>query len=290
MSRWWVSLGVAAGLLATGPVAAAAEFTLIAASDRSFSRPHDLVLSPDGRFLYVADVGNDAIKVLDPMSLEVIGEIGAGELSRPHDVAFDWADRMWVADTGNHRIVMMFVDGADGVILTDWPGFPSPEGVAAGTDRRVYATSASIHGVVVIAGRSAVDQTFGRGRGPGQFIRPHDIDVAPDGTIYVVDPGNDRIQLLDEDLDFVGELRGPPFDFDEPKYIAFDDRGWLYVADENNNQIKVFDESRGLVCVIGTGRAGDGDGQLDRPEGVTVRGDHVWVSDTYNNRILLFKR
>ncbi len=37
-------------------------------------------------------------------------------------------------------------------------------------------------------------------------------------------------------------------------------------------------------------RAADGDGQLDRPEGVTVRGDHVWVSDTYNNRILLFKR
>ncbi len=34
----------------------------------------------------------------------------------------------------------------------------------------------------------------------------------------------------------------------------------------------------------------NGRGQLDRPEGVTVRGDHVWVSDTYNHRILLFKR
>ncbi len=290
MGRCWFWLGFAAGLVAAGPVAAAAEFTLIASSDTSFSRPHDLALSPDGNLLYVADVGNDAVKVLDPMSLEVVGAIGAGVLSAPHDVAFDWAGRLWVADSGNDRLVLFLVVDAEAVILAQWPGLPSPEGVVAGPDGRAYATSAADHGVVAIIGRSVVDQVAGRGRGPGEFIRPHDIDVAADGTIYVVDPGNNRIQLLDANLDFVGELRGPPFDFNEPKYIAFDDAGWLYVADEYNDQIKVFDESRAPVGVIGTGERGNGPGQLDRPEGVTVRGDHVWVSDTHNHRILLFKR
>ena len=49
-------------------------------SDTSFSRPHDLVLSPDGKFLYVADVGKDAVKVLDPLTPKTLGAIGASEL------------------------------------------------------------------------------------------------------------------------------------------------------------------------------------------------------------------
>jgi tripartite motif-containing protein 71 len=34
------------------------------------------------------------------------------------------------------------------------------------------------------------------GSDPGQFKRPNGIAVAPDGTVYVVDQGNDRIQAF----------------------------------------------------------------------------------------------
>ena len=63
--------------------AALAEPELIAKSDPSFSRPHDVVLSPDHRHLFVADLGNNRVAVLDPQSLEVIAEIGVGELTAP---------------------------------------------------------------------------------------------------------------------------------------------------------------------------------------------------------------
>ena len=82
--------GALAGAICLWVSAAAAEVevevsgTIVAVSDRDFSQPHDLVLSPDGDFLYVADVGNDRIKVLDPTTLATLGTFAAGQLSGPH--------------------------------------------------------------------------------------------------------------------------------------------------------------------------------------------------------------
>ena len=95
--------------------------------------------------------------------------------------------------------------------------------------------------------------------------------------------------MLGPKLEFIAALGGTPYDFDEPKYLAFDGRGWLYVADEDNNQIKIFDENREPLAVIGSGRRGKGADRLNKPEGVEAVGDRVWVSDTYNHRILLYR-
>jgi DNA-binding beta-propeller fold protein YncE len=90
----------------------------IMASEASFNLPHDLALSPDGRYLYVADNGNDRIAVLDPNTLKVIGAdykllgtIGSGkpgkdpgQLNTPEGVAVFGKD-VWISDTYNNRIV-----------------------------------------------------------------------------------------------------------------------------------------------------------------------------------------
>jgi hypothetical protein len=39
------------------------------------SNPHDLKLSPDGRYLMVSDVGNNRIAILDPDSLALLGQL-----------------------------------------------------------------------------------------------------------------------------------------------------------------------------------------------------------------------
>ena len=84
----------------------------------------------------------------------------------------------------------------------------------------------------------------------GEFRRPHDVELGPDGMLYVADPGNDRIQLLNRRLQVVDTLEGGSFDFNEPKYLALDEKGWLYVADQYNNEIKIFDEARTPVASI----------------------------------------
>ncbi len=121
------------------------------------------------------------------------------------------------------------------------------------------------------------------------FARPHDIHVDPAGRVLIVDPGNNRVQIRDGDLKLIKTLEGPGYDFNEPKYLTVDIDGWLYVADENNNQIKIFDAKYRLQATIGDGRRGTDAGSLNKPEGIEVRGARIWVSDTYNDRILLYR-
>ncbi len=280
----------AAVLLAAPPLAAAdIEATFITASDASFSRPHDLVLSPDGGRLYVADMGNDVIKLLDPNTLETLGEVGRGELDGPHDLAFDAAGRLIVADSGNDRLVVFALDGSPPSPLAGRrDGLGSPEGVAVAGRGSVYVTNASRHNVMLLRAGKVVARVGTRGAAAGAYLRPHDVAVAADGTVYVADPGNDGIQLLTAELEYIGALGGAAYGFDEPKYLAIDARGWLYVADAYNHQVKVFDEARALVATVGSGQRGKGRGRLNQPEGVAVAGDLVWISDTYNDRVVLY--
>ena len=97
--------------LAWGAEALAVEPSFVTASDTSFSRPHDLVLLPDGRRLFVDGVGNDAVEVLHPDALATLGVIGRGESRGPHDVAFDAKGRLLVADAQNDRILLYRLKG-----------------------------------------------------------------------------------------------------------------------------------------------------------------------------------
>lgn len=273
-----VLLGLSASALAQAP-------QFVRASEARLRQPHDLVLSPDGRLLYVADLGNDVVKVLDAESLATVGEIGRGELRSPHDVALDAQGRLLVADSGNDRIVLYALEGRGGRRVGEWRGpFVSPEGVVAAPDARVYVTSVGRDNIAMLMDGKVVAE-----RHDLRLRRPHDVERDAAGRVYVADSGNDRILILDRDLQPLRVLGGAGYGFNEPKYLAFDEHGRLYVADEDNHQVKIFDaEHRGL-WVIGSGRAGAGPGELRKPEGVTARGGRVWIADTYNNRIVLYR-
>jgi DNA-binding beta-propeller fold protein YncE len=49
-----------------------------------------------------------------------------------------------------------------------------------------------------------------RGSGPGQFSTPHAIAVDARGNVYVADRSNARIQVLDNDLNYVREIKYDP--------------------------------------------------------------------------------
>lgn len=271
--------------------AGAISATPVSQSSPDFARPHDLVLSPDKRFLYVADLGHHAIQVVDPVNLQIVGTIAEGEVAAPHDVIFDREGRLLVADTGNDRIAIYRVDGTKGELVAELKGgLGAPEGVAQGPDGRIYVTNAGRATLVVFENGRAVRRVGSWGDGPVQFSRPHDIEVGSDGRVYIADPGNNRIQILDSNLDFLGALAGaPPFDFNEPKYMKLESSGILYVADQYNDRIQVFDPEFAFMGTLATGVRGDGPDQLNRAEGVEVLDDLMWVSDTYNDRIVLYR-
>lgn len=276
-------LSCAVLLLALVAPAGALKFEFVLASETSFNLPHDLALSADGLYLYVADNGNDRIAVLDPDSLKVIGTIGASELSEPHDAAFDPQGRLMVADTGNDRVVVYRVNGTRGEKVTVIRGgFKRPEGVAAYAGKRVYVTGAHSNNLVAFHSGIKVSSTAG-------LSSPHDVETDGAGNILVVDSNNDRLVFLNPDLQILRILTGAPYNFNGPRYAVYDEAGRIYVADKYANMVKVIGPDDKLLATLGTGQAGKKTNQLNKPEGVAVRGRDVWISDTYNNRILRYR-
>ena len=66
----------AAKWLFAGTAAAQASGAIIAESARELSRTHDVVPSPNGAFLHVADIDSHNIKRLDPSTLITLGPSG----------------------------------------------------------------------------------------------------------------------------------------------------------------------------------------------------------------------
>lgn len=280
---------IAVFALTATPAAAQVTATFEAESDRSFGNPHDIVLSPDGRTLYVADVNNNAVKALDPQTLATIGTIGAGQLSSPHDVTFDPSGRLLVADTGNDRIAIYELSGATGRLVGEITGLASPEGVVVAPNGTIYLTNVGRNNVEAWRDGKRIVRMGTRGAGANEYVRPHDIDIDADGLLYVSDPGNNRIQMLDDALRRVGEIGGERYRFNEPKYLTISKSGWIIVSDEFNNQVKILNQDHEIVGLIGTGKSGDGPNAFNGPEGAEIRGDTLWVSDTHNGRITRFR-
>ncbi|GHA56354.1 hypothetical protein GCM10007389_04930 [Pontibacter akesuensis] len=93
----------------------------------------------------------------------------------------------------------------------------------------------------------------GRGTLPGEFNNPKGIAVAPDGTLYIADTQNHRIQKFDKNGEFLlsyGSFGAASGQFNMPTQLALDKNGNLYVADTNNNRIQVFNSDGGFIKQI----------------------------------------
>lgn len=266
------------------PVASASSlaFEMLAASAETYATPHDIVLSPDGSLLYVADNDNDRIAVLDARTLKELGVFAQGEVSAPHDVAFDSQGRLLVADTGNSRIAIYEVDKTSGNLVGSLQGrIQRPEGVAVHKDGRVFATGTASNNLVVYRDGEIIGEV-------GGFAAPHDVEFDPAGNIWVADAANDRMVRLNEKLEITKILAGSPYDFNGPRYMDFDADGRMYVADKYSHRVKVIAPGGELISVLGKANSGKGEGVFDRPEGVEIRGSDIWFSDTYNDRIVRY--
>jgi len=264
-------------------VSAAPEF--VRATPEVFAHPHDLELDPTGRWIFIADVNHHDVKVIDAETLELVKVIGEGQLDSPHDVHFDHDGRLLVADSGNDRIAIYDVDDLNAELVGELnKGMKSPEGVTSAPGGFVFVASTGNHKILKFHNNRLVKKVGGRGDGKLEFVRPHDIELGGDGLLYVGDPGNRRVQVLTDLLTFNANIAHRKQPFDEPKYLALDKNNWLYIADQHNNMLRIFDNRGREVEAITQA----GDKHLNYIEGVEVHEGRIWVSDTYNDRIVLF--
>jgi serine/threonine protein kinase/DNA-binding beta-propeller fold protein YncE len=211
-----------------------------------------LAVDRSGFIYMVAD--DHRIQKLSPTGQPVAGPWGTSggpvELDQPRGVALDQAGSVYVTEAGGVQRVQHLTPFAP-----DWM------------------------------------QTLGRwgapGAAAGQFSSPSGLAVADDGSIYVADTDNSRIQKLSfvgQPLAQWGSLGAAAGQFSAPLGVAVDRQGNVYVADTANDRVQKFSPEGKALAQWGS--HGTAPGQFSSPSGISVADDGgIYVADTDNARI-----
>jgi sugar lactone lactonase YvrE len=181
----------------------------------TFNWPMAVFFDPAGH-MYVADTFNGRIQAftvtptaVTPLWSKGVPGSGTGQFAKPWDVTFDGtgaSPRLLVADSANSRIVAL--DPATG----NWLG------------------------VLPIS----------KGKQAGQVTKPEGIAVAANGSIWIADTNNNRIEEFNNDGSYANVLLGGygtgNGQFNLPKAIRVGPDRLLYVADDSNNRVQVFQQ------------------------------------------------
>lgn len=280
------ALGLLLLAIACGVPQAHAQSQAFAAFDKAsapvLNDPHDLKIGPDG-MLYIADKFGSRIVVMDPETLEITQVLADGLLPGIHDVDFAKDGQILVAVTGSSRALLLSEDASD--IRYNLPAART-EGALAHSNGRFYVTSAAFGAIIVFDGETPVDLVEG-----GHF-GVHDIEEAPDGTIWIADTGNAQLVQYSPDLKQLKSLDHPKYGFVGPRYLDLDDFGRIVVADQDAHRVLLIDPDAGedgaLLGVIGDGTPGLGPNKFDDPEGVEIFGSQFFFADSDNNRVVRY--
>ena len=135
------------------------------------------------------------------------------------------------------------------------------------------------------------------GGGEGQFNEPWGIAVGQDGSVYVSDTWNHRVQKFDQRrassstmwgvFGSTGGELGQENLFYGPRSVAVGRDGNCTSMDTGNKRVQVFSPDGDFVSQFGGG--GVVDGRFDEPVGLAQDADGNWyVADTWNQRIQKF--
>jgi sugar lactone lactonase YvrE len=200
-----------------------------AGSNAQFYHPEGVATDPGGN-VYVADTWNHTIRKITPAGTVttlagLAGNFGAADgtnskarFNRPAGIAVDSATNLFIADSLNHTIRKITLNG----------------------------TVSTIAGLAGVWGSS--DGTNNSAR----FYLPEGVSIATNGDLFVTDSGNQtlrKISLIGTNwvvttvagLDgLAGSTNGTgsTAQFCFPSAIGFDSAGYLYVADTGNNTIR----------------------------------------------------
>lgn len=163
----------------------------------AYNRPTGLVFKPNGDF-YVSDGYVNSRVVRYSKDGKYLGQwgkkgTGDGEFDLVHDVALDKQGHVYVADRANSRVQVF--DG-EGKFLAKWTDVGQPWGLAYSEKENAMYIADGLNNRVVKANLDGqVLGVLGQfGKGPGSFDFAHHMAVDSEGSIYVAEIKNWRVQ------------------------------------------------------------------------------------------------
>lgn len=163
----------------------------------SFNRPTGLAFTPGGDF-YLSDgyVNSRVVKFnRDGDYLMQWGRKGTGdgEFDTVHDVTLDSKGRVYVADRENSRIQIFTPDGK---FIGKWTGVGQPWGLFyVAKEDAIYMSDGLNNRVIKLNLDGQILGVLGSyGHAPGNLDFPHNLAVDSEGSIYVAEITNWRVQ------------------------------------------------------------------------------------------------
>lgn len=268
---------------------------------RGLVKPYGLA-ARQGR-VYATDTAQSAVLLFDIADgrFKQFGDKDPGKLQKPIGITLSSTGEVYVADVTARRVLVYSRDGDHLRTLGADADLRRPVGIALSPDdTRLYVVDiggvdSDLHRVQVLDSRSgALIQTIGRrGTGDGEFNLPVQAATAPDGTLYVVDGGNFRVQAFTPNGQFrfaFGEVGRFPGQFARPKGIATDAGGNIYVVDAAFGNAQIFNPRGEVLMFLGSRDKSSYPGKFYLPAGVAVdETGRIYLADQYFRKIDIFR-
>lgn len=267
----------------------------------AFSKPYGVAVH-QGR-VYVSDSVRRVVFMFDlpGKRFAQIGSDDPGSLRLPLGLDVDANGNLYVCDATTKYVQIYDASGKylRQLAGSDWLRRPSGLAVTPSGDRVYVVDTGGVdnqdHRVRVFdgaTGKHLLD--FGsRGDGPGELNLPRDIAVAPDGTLFVVDGGNFRVQVFDPSGKFLrtfGSVGRQGGQFSRPKEIAVDRTGNVYVVDTAFGNFQIFNPAGQLLLYVGARSNADGPAKYMLPSGIAVDDDgRIYVVDQFFRKVDIYR-
>jgi hypothetical protein len=207
----------------------------------------------------------------DP-SGKLLTSFGAGMFIFPHGITVDHDGNVWVTDVrgADGKGQQVFKFSPEGKVLMalgtagvagDGPNqFSQPSAVAIAPNGDIFVADG--HGdkdsnarIVKFTKDGKFIKTWGKkGTGPGEFDMPHGVAFDSKGRLFVADRGNDRIQIFDQDGNFLDQWK----QFSRPSGVYIDHNDVIYVSDSESREKVGYGHHPGWKRGIRVGSAKDG--------------------------------
>jgi sugar lactone lactonase YvrE len=267
--------------------------------------------------IYIADGTNDRVLKCTPAGAcaHFVGTVGAPGNDNSHfswvsDVKVDSTGQVYVSDEDNMRI-QVFTSAGVYVKTIGQTGVPyqgdayryfEPFGLAPAKDGGLYI--AENHGYRLIKVDATGSQVwtaghagmFGSGNdyfgNSGEGLDANPVEAQDGSKVYIPDPGNNRIQILDAVSGAYQSTFGAyglgEYQFSSPSGISINPLNQDFlVADRSNHRVQVFNSAWVYKTTIGiSGVSGDDNNHFNMPRGVAVNNSGaVFVADFGNLRV-----
>lgn len=226
----------------------------------------------------------------------------------------DTARQVWKYGVGPSEQAVSEVDPYEGKIITlsadpvipstvVTPAMNAPRAMAFAPDGTFYVADSRNHRILHFAADGSPINQWGTSSGnatnspnpaaaQGTFNEPWGVAVGSDGSVYVSDTWNYRIQKFSSTGRFLTmwSTFGPGAGqetFYGPRGLATDAQDHVFVMDTGNKRVVVFDRDGKYLTQFGG--AGLDPGQFDEPVGIAIDSAGViYIADTWNQRIQTF--